>query len=78
MRQHGSNIGMRFCEPPAQDVTVLTQPDRAVGTEEDVAGLEVTVDAATVVEERQGLKQLLGNTADLWLRQTTVQFWRGG
>ena len=68
---------MRPGETPARDAVVLTQPHGAVGTEEDVPGLEVAVNAAAVVEEGQRFKQLLGNAADLRLRQPVVQFWTG-
>ena len=55
------------------DVPTLTESDGAVGTEEDVACLEVAVDAATGVETLQGLQHLVSDAADLRLRQTVVQ-----
>ena len=51
----------------------LTKSDGAIGTEEDVACLEVAVDAATGVETLQSLQHLVSDAADLWLRQTVVQ-----
>ena len=53
----------------------LTQSDGAIRTEEDIAGLEVTVDAATGVETVQSLQHLVSDAADLGLRQPMVQRW---
>lgn len=55
-----------------------TESDGAIRTEEDVASLEVSVDAAFGVEALQCLEHLVSDAANLWLWQTVIQIWMEG
>ena len=54
----------------------LTQLDVTVQCEQDVAGLQVSVDDFVVVEVDEGLQGLLTHHPDLRLRQGSLQFYR--
>lgn len=54
---------------------MLTQFDVSFQHEEDVAGLEVSVDDLYAVEVVQSLQHLATNHLNLWLRQPAIQLW---
>lgn len=56
----------------------LTQFDVTVQREEDVPGLQVSVDDVVIVQINQGLQSLLTHHSDLRLCQGSLQFCRGG
>lgn len=62
----------------AKSKIALTQLDITVQCEEDVAGLQVSVDDFVVVEVDEGLQGLLTHHSDLRLCQGSLQFFKDG